>query len=83
MKYRLLGALVGSVAALAALTPAAGASVSAAASVLQSDLDEFMRQVLARRDENWKKLQQYVLDERERLDVRGPTDAPILGQRRE
>ena len=27
-----------------------------------TDLDAFMKQVLAQRDENWKKLQQYVLD---------------------
>lgn len=53
------------------------------ATVLQSDLDEFMRQVLAKRDENWKKLQQYVLDEREKVDVRGPAAIPIWGQRRE
>jgi len=39
----------------------ARASVVAA----QTDLDAFMQQVLARRDDNWKKLQQYVLDERE------------------
>ena len=28
----------------------------------QSDLDAFMEKVLARRDDNWKKLQQYVLE---------------------
>lgn len=49
----------------------------------QSDLDEFMRLVLAKRDENWKKLQQYVLDERETIEARGPTEAPMFGQRRE
>ena len=27
----------------------------------QSDLDAFMQQVLAERDSNWKKLQQYIL----------------------
>lgn len=42
-----------------------------------------MRQVLASRDENWKKLQQYVLDESERVDVRGPAKEPIWGERRE
>lgn len=31
-----------------------------------------MAQVLARRDENWRKLQQYLLDERERAEVLGP-----------
>jgi hypothetical protein len=57
---------------------AAGAAASE-----QTDLDAFMRQVLARRDENWKKLQQYVLDEREVIDVRGPGRTPIWGERRE
>jgi len=49
----------------------------------QTDLDAFMHQVLARRDENWKKLQQYVLDERERIDIRGPERTTIWGERRE
>jgi hypothetical protein len=49
----------------------------------QSDLDAFMRDVLARRDENWKKLQQYVLDERETIDMRGPARTPVWGERRE
>jgi hypothetical protein len=49
----------------------------------QTDLDAFMHQVLARRDENWKKLQQYVLDERETIDMRGPGRALIWGDRRE
>ena len=43
----------------------------------QSDLDEFMSEVLAKRDENWKKLQQYVLDEHEKIDMLGPTGVPI------
>ena len=34
-----------------------------------SDLDTLMSQVLNRRDENWKKLQQYTLTERETLQV--------------
>ena len=42
-----------------------------------------MRQVFARRDDNWKKLQQYVLDEREQIEVRGPSRQPIWGERRE
>jgi hypothetical protein len=48
-----------------------------------TDLDAFMRQVLAKRDENWKKLQQYVLDERESIDLRGPSRTPVWGERRE
>jgi hypothetical protein len=49
----------------------------------QTDLDAFMRQVLSKRDDNWKKLQQYVLDERETIDIRGPARMPIWGERRD
>ena len=49
----------------------------------ETDLDAFMRQVLVRRDDNWKKLQQYILDEREQVEVRGPNLQPIWGERRE
>lgn len=48
-----------------------------------SDLDAFMSQVLARRDENWKKLQQYVLEERETFRVTGPGSTPVYGFERE
>jgi hypothetical protein len=49
----------------------------------ETDLNAFMRQVLVRRDDNWKKLQQYVLDEREQMEIRGPSHQPIWGERRE
>jgi hypothetical protein len=49
----------------------------------QSDLDDFMKQVLERRDSNWKKLQQYVLDEREQIEMRGPSGTPLWGERRD
>jgi hypothetical protein len=49
----------------------------------QSDLDAFMEKVLARRDDNWKKLQQYVLEERETFDLTGPGGLPLWGMRRE
>jgi hypothetical protein len=44
-----------------------------------SDLDAFMAQVLARRDDNWTRLQQYVLDERERAELRGPGETLLYG----
>lgn len=59
------------------------AALSLAAVPAETDLDAFMRQVVAKRDENWKKLQQYVFDERELFDLRGPTRIPIWGERRE
>lgn len=49
----------------------------------QTDLDAFMEKVLARRDDNWKKLQQYVLEEKEAFDVTGPGRFPLWGMRRE
>jgi hypothetical protein len=45
----------------------------------QSDLDAFMERVLARRDENWKKLQQYILDEQERFRLIGPDGSRLFG----
>ena len=49
----------------------------------QSDLDDFMERVLARRDDNWKKLQQYVLEEKESFDLTGPGGFPLYGLRKE
>src|SRR5262245_39003507 len=49
----------------------------------QTDLDAFMREVLAQRDDNWKKLQQYILDEHEAIDLRGPARVPMWGDRRD
>ena len=48
-----------------------------------SDLDAFMARVLARRDDNWKRMQQYVLDERETFQILGPGGTPFYGFRRE
>ena len=47
------------------------------------DLDSFMEQVLARRDDNWKKLKQYILDEKERVELRGSSESLVWGQQRE
>ena len=73
---RLSAVLLFLCAAVAVLSPAATLRA-------ETDLDAFMRQVLARRDDNWKKLQQYVLDEREQIELRGPNLQPIWGDRRE
>jgi hypothetical protein len=69
------------VSVLALVAIAAPARTPAAAA--PSDLDAFMRQVLAKRDDNWKKLQQYILDEREKIELRGPGHLPIWGEQRE
>ena len=76
--------------AVIAVSLGAGLLASAPASrptsplaLAQSDLDAFMQKVLAKRDENWKKLQQYVLEENEHIEVRGPSKVPIWGERRD
>src|SRR5688572_18806723 len=48
-----------------------------------TDLDAFMSRVLQRRDDNWKKLQQYVLEERETFQLTGPGATLLYGVRRE
>jgi hypothetical protein len=59
--------------AVAWLVPASG----------QSDLDAFMAEVLARRDDNWKAQQQYVLDERESIAIIGPARTTLWGEQRD
>jgi hypothetical protein len=61
---------------------AAGVPASSVVSA-QTDLDAFMRQVMERRDDNWKKLQQYILDEREQIELRAPARAALWGERRD
>src|SRR5216683_936362 len=72
---RICAVMLGLAASLAAVAPL---HLTA-----QSDLDAFMKQVVSRRDDNWKKLQQYVLDERETLELRGPTRLPLWGEQRD
>jgi hypothetical protein len=69
----------------ALLTVAAGfvAAIMPQPVAAQNDLDAFMQQVLAKRDDNWKKLQQYILDEREQIELRGPGHVPVWGERRD
>ncbi len=78
MRVRLL--LMASLAAVSLATPLAQGTPPSAN---DNDLDAFMSRVLARRDENWKKLQQYVLEERETLHIVGPGATPLYGFRRE
>jgi hypothetical protein len=64
---------------VASLAPHAQTPVAAPA----TDLDAFMSRVLERRDDNWTKLQQYVLEERETFQLIGPAATPLYGVRRE
>lgn len=69
--------------ALLCLVMVASVPSAALESSAQSDLDAFMEKVLARRDDNWKKLQQYVLEEKETFDLTGPGRFPLWGMRRD
>jgi hypothetical protein len=59
------------------------ATQAAATSGGQSDLDAFMERVLASRDQNWKKLQQYILEEDERLNIVAVDGRRVYGFDRE
>jgi hypothetical protein len=54
-----------------------------ALSSAQSDLDDLMSRVLARRDDNWKKLQQYVVEERETFQLLWQDGKALYGSRRD
>jgi hypothetical protein len=66
-----------------ALLLSADTSWSQAPATPTNELDSFMAQVLARRDDNWTKLQQYILDELERAEFRGPGEALLWGEKHE
>ena len=59
------------------------ALAAAAGTARDTDLDRFMARVLARRDENWRKLQQYILDERETAELLGPGGTRLFGLARD
>jgi hypothetical protein len=52
---------------------------SARAQEGDTDLDRLMARVLERRNETWKALHDYVLDERERFALVGPADLRLFG----
>jgi len=66
----------------AALAPVIRAQ-TASAGTAAGDLDVFMKQVLSRRDDNWKKLQQYTLEEDETFQISALNGRKIYGFRRE
>ena len=75
--------LIGSASTFAERSGGLPLTEAASAPFMQSDLDAFMKKVVAKRDDNWKKFQQYVLDEREQVEFRGPGKIPLWGDRRD
>ena len=70
-------------AALSAQPARAPADPPAMVASGATDLDQFMARVLERRDDNWRKLQQYVLDEREQAALLGPGGVRLYGLARD
>lgn len=68
------------VASLLVLLPAMGAAQTART---PTDLDRLMDEVVRRRDDNWKKLQQYILTEKQKVTVTGPEGLRLYGFSRE
>ena len=78
MRTRLI-LLAATAAALVVFPALPRASAFAQAADKQTDLDAFMKQVLSRRDDNWKKLQQYTLDEDETFQASALNGRKVWG----
>ena len=53
-----------------------------AAQVRETDLDALMARALEHRAGAWKTMEQYILNEREQIELRGPLGIPLFGERR-
>jgi hypothetical protein len=53
--------------------------IGSSAGAQETDVDALMARVLERRNETWKALHDYVLDERERFALVGPSDVRLFG----
>jgi hypothetical protein len=69
------------VVSLVVLLPVAGAARQAPRP--PTDLDRLMEEVVKRRDDNWRKLQQYILSERQKVVVTGPDGLRLYGTSRD
>lgn len=49
----------------------------------ETDLDRLMARALEHRADAWKTMEQYILNEREQFELRGPLGLPLFGERRE
>ena len=57
--------------------------IGSSARAQESDLDALMARCLERRNETWRVLHDYVLDERERFALEGPSDVRLFGSDRQ
>ena len=66
-----------------ALFTAISSCLPVAAQEETAEIDQFMEQVLQRRDVNWKEMQTYLFHERELLKIQGEDIPPVAGFDRE
>ena len=57
--------------------------IGSSAHAQETDLDALMARCLERRNETWRVLHDYVLDERERFALEGPSDVRLFGSDRQ
>ena len=57
--------------------------IGSSARAQETDLDALMARALERRNETWRVLHDYVLDERERFALEGPSDVRLFGSDRQ
>ena len=57
--------------------------IGSSARAQETDLDALMARCLERRNETWRVLHDYVLDERERFALEGPSDVRLFGSDRQ
>ena len=55
----------------------------AGAQARETDLDALMAKALKHRADAWKTMEQYILNEREQFELRGPLGMPLFGETRE
>jgi len=55
----------------------------AGAQARETDLDALMAKALRHRADAWKTMEQYILNEREQFELRGPLGMPLFGEKRE
>ncbi len=82
-RFLLSSAVVGLMALLPSRGDAQPPASPVAAEAPVSDLDVLMERVLKNRDQAWRRLQEYLLAERETFRLLGPDGAPMFGQDRE
>lgn len=70
------------IAVLLLLLPLAAGPVPQAPASRLTDLDALMAKALEHRADAWKTMEQYILNEREQFELRGPLGIPLFGERR-